>query len=564
MANLARATLARAVARRRCARRSAPTWARSAPTRSPAAPRSRNATAIASSATSCQRSEVLDGPEMWPGMQIPIVPFIGEEVKIGRQVVRRGIVRVLKDVQRLYNYAISADAEAVALQPKAPFKGTRKNFENFLDQWETANTRNWPFLEYDPDPLNGGRPPEREPPPVASTGIKELLAVATSDMSAVTGIYPSSLGAPAQETQRPRHRRSPARGRHRHFRLYRGLRPRDRAHRPDRRGPDPAHLRHRAGAARGRRRRQEPARSRSTRPMIDPNGDGIDTITMNDVTVGTYQVIVEMGPSYSTKREEARDGMQTLMQTLGPQAAPLFADLFVKGQDFPLADQIAKRLRFMLPPQVAAAEAAKSGEPPPPPPPPPPPNPELAAQAGRAGHSSGQELQGKAALQRAAAGHPGEESSSSCARSMPTCEKARMANEATLLAHGVKASGQRMDYVDSQQQRVHETRIGPHRWRQDRHAAAAQPSGNGNGAAPVRTDQQQQQIDALINAVSDCRGGAASRARSCGADARRPRQRRRQDRCRAAARPCRRWARLLARRHHRPAGAPPPGAPPIG
>ena len=127
-------------------------------------------------------SEILDGPDEWPGMHIPIVPFLGEEIKIGRQVVRRGVVRNLKDVQRLFNYAISADAEAVALQPKAPFKGTRVNFEKYLDQWETANTRNWPFLEYDPDPLNGGRPPEREPPPVASQGIKELLNVATTEM----------------------------------------------------------------------------------------------------------------------------------------------------------------------------------------------------------------------------------------------------------------------------------------------------------------------------------------------------------------------------------------------
>ena len=62
-----------------------------------------------------------------------------------------------------------------------------------------------------------------------------------------------------------------------------------------------------------------------------------------------------MGPSYSTKREEAREGIQTLMQALGPQSAPLLADLFVQGQDFPLADRIAKRMRLLLPPNVAEA-----------------------------------------------------------------------------------------------------------------------------------------------------------------------------------------------------------------
>src|SRR5262245_22288877 len=144
--------------------------------------------------------EVLEGPQQWPGMHIPIVPFMGEEVQIGRRTVRRGLVRVLKDVQRLYNYAISANAETVALQPKAPFIGTRLNFQNFQDQWETANSKNWPYLEFEPDPLNNGASPQRSPPPVGSSGIKDLLAVGTADMSAVTGIYPASLGQAGPES----------------------------------------------------------------------------------------------------------------------------------------------------------------------------------------------------------------------------------------------------------------------------------------------------------------------------------------------------------------------------
>ena len=155
-------------------------------------------------------------------MEIPIIPFLGEEVKIGRQVVRRGVIRVLKDVQRLYNYAISADAEAVALQPKAPFKGTRKNFENFLDQWETANSRNWPFLEYDPDPLNGGRPPEREPPPVAVQRHQGTAQrIATQDMSGGDGNLSVIARRARAGDDRPRDRRAAERRRHWHLRLYR-------------------------------------------------------------------------------------------------------------------------------------------------------------------------------------------------------------------------------------------------------------------------------------------------------------------------------------------------------
>src|SRR5215468_7336440 len=52
-------------------------------------------------------SEVLEGPDDWPGRYIPVIPLLGEEVKIGREVVRHGVVRYLKDPQRIYNYSIS-------------------------------------------------------------------------------------------------------------------------------------------------------------------------------------------------------------------------------------------------------------------------------------------------------------------------------------------------------------------------------------------------------------------------------------------------------------------------
>ena len=96
----------------------------------------------------------------------------------------------------------------------------------------------------------------------------------------------------------------------------------------------------------------------------DPNGDGMATRVLNDVTIGSYEVSVEMGPSFSTKREEAREGMQALMQALGPEGAVLFADLYVKSQDFPLADKIAKRAQMVLPPAIQQMEAQESGEPP--------------------------------------------------------------------------------------------------------------------------------------------------------------------------------------------------------
>jgi hypothetical protein len=108
--------------------------------------------------------------------------------------------------------------------------------------------------------------------------------------------------------------------------------------------------------------------------------DGMTPITLNDLTVGAYEVAIEMGPSFSTKREEAREGMNELMRALGPESAQMFLDLFVKAQDFPLADKIAERARMLLPPNIRDKEDAESGKPPEPPAPPPPPTPEQIQQ----------------------------------------------------------------------------------------------------------------------------------------------------------------------------------------
>jgi hypothetical protein len=317
-------------------------------------------------------SDVLEEPTDWPGRHIPIIPVLGEVTKIGRDIVRRGVIRALRDPQRLYNYAISADAEVIALQPKAPFIGTKKHFDDHRDEWETANRENWPYLEYTPDPEAPGTKPERVSPPMSSVGIQELLSVSQADMNAVTGIYPASLGAASNEVSG---RAIQARQREGDTGTFVYIDNFSRAIRHTARILIDL-IPHVYDTARTILIVGEDGKI----DKLDINqpalgDDGMTPITLRDVTIGAYHVVVEMGPSYSTKREEARDGIQGLMQALGPQAM-LVADLFAKSQDWPLADQISKRLQALLPPQIQQIEAQESGEPPPPQMPPPPPSPE--------------------------------------------------------------------------------------------------------------------------------------------------------------------------------------------
>lgn len=370
--------------------------------------------------------DICEGPEDIPGPHIPVVPLLGEEIKIGRKVVRRGVIRALKDVQRIQNYAVSSEVEIVALQPKAPFKGTHKNFEKYIDQWETANSKNWPFLEYEPDPANGGKAPEREPPPAASVGLKDLIATSTADMSAVTGIYPASLGASSNESSgraiMARQREGDTGTYVYHDNFARAL---------QRTGQiiidmvpyvyDTERTIRIAGED-GKIDKVE-----INKEQIDPNGDGIATLTLHDLTNGAYELAVEMGPSYATKREEAREGMTAFMQAAGPQVAQLYVDLFAKMQDWPLADKIAKRAHLMLPPPIQMAEAQESGEPPPPQMPPPPPTPEQQMEM--------QNQERQAALDAAKLQIDAKKIDAEMAKINAEIEKARIEQETAIAGH---------------------------------------------------------------------------------------------------------------------------------
>ena len=70
-----------------------------------------------------------------------------------------------------------------------------------------------------------------------------------------------------------------------------------------------------------------------------------------DLTTGKYDVTCEAGPSFTTKREEASVQMIEFIRAY-PNAAPMIGDLLAKNLDWPGADDIAERLKAMLPPQV--------------------------------------------------------------------------------------------------------------------------------------------------------------------------------------------------------------------
>lgn len=302
--------------------------------------------------------DVIEEPKEWPGAYIPIVPVIGEEIRIGKRVVRHGIVRFAKGPQRLLNYNVSAETEAVALQPKAPFTGTEKNFEQYQDVWENANRKNFPYLPYTPDPANGNQAPQRVQPAVSSQGFSSGIERAERHIQTVIGIYNSSLGAQSNETSGKAVLARQREGDTGTFVLIDNW---TRAIRYT--GKILVDLIPKIyDTARMLRIVGEDGKIEEL-PINQVGGMGPDgePILTNDVTIGSYDVSIEMGPSYSTKRAEAKDGMGQLIQSV-PDMFPLIGDLFVKAQDWPMADKISERLALNLPPAIKQMEAEDGAE----------------------------------------------------------------------------------------------------------------------------------------------------------------------------------------------------------
>jgi len=372
---------------------------------------------------------VLEAPAEWPGRMIPIVPVMGEEIRIGRKIVRHGLIRFMKDPQRLYNFARTTQAEYLALSPKAPFIGTDKNFEEHEDEWASANEQNWPYLRYTPDARNGNAAPQRQTPPMPSPGLSEAVSLAAEDMKGVTGIYDAGLGKSANEVSGVAIRARQYEGdvgtvqyadnfalaiRHT-GRIVVDLIPHiydtERLVQVQQADGSVDMVVINKALASGE---LEPE---GTEQSVDPSAtarsakadmSGLDIVpgdaeddahirgggraaVLNDVTIGAYGVVLDMGPSFSTRRQEARDGMEQLINV--PGIGPLILDLYARAQDWPDASEVADRLAVMLPPPIQALIAAKKqrmlGEiatpvlPPPVPPVPPvtPPSPaDIAAQ----------------------------------------------------------------------------------------------------------------------------------------------------------------------------------------
>lgn len=294
----------------------------------------------------------------WPGTIIPIVCAMGDEIIIDGERVFQGLITQAKDTQTLFNFGMTQQAVHLALQPRAPHFAPVEAIRGFEAIWNTANTGNWSTLPYnafreDGTPIPA---PQRNMPANVDAGWLNWTQQMMGLMRSIIGMYENSLGMKGQEKSGVAIRAREMQGDNATFHFLDNF---SRAIALTGRiiveciptYYDTERIVHIVGPD------DVPKMQRINQQQPDPMNPLL-AIKVGDVTTGEYAVAVEAGPGYATKREEMADLMMQLVQAF-PQIMQFAGDIVVKMQDIPDADQLAERMKVMLPPPVQQMLAAK-------------------------------------------------------------------------------------------------------------------------------------------------------------------------------------------------------------
>ena len=129
---------------------------------------------------------------------ISLCPEYGKYAVINSVATYRGMTLKQMDAQRLYNYARSRQIEEGALTPRDKFLATTEQITGYKREWETANTNADATLPY--NHVNGQPPPFKIGASQINPGLSALASDMTQDMREVANKF--NVATPGQMNAR--------------------------------------------------------------------------------------------------------------------------------------------------------------------------------------------------------------------------------------------------------------------------------------------------------------------------------------------------------------------------
>jgi hypothetical protein len=291
----------------------------------------------------------------WAGDYLPIISVIGKELNVNGEIVRKGVVRDLKDPARMVNYSYSAAIETVALQNKIPYIAPAEAIEGFELQWANANQSTASYLPFNSVDENGNKieKPERQQGAVMPQAQVSMLQLSVEEMRAASGQQNANFGIKSEAASGVGIQRLKVQGENATF------------HFPDNLAralhDEAVVLMNLIPKVMDTRRAVQilGVDGKADQAILDPeHPHSYGEVTAQDVqkifnpNIGSFDVVIDTGPSYQTQRQEAAASL-TELASRNPQLMQVAGDIIMRAYDFPFSEELAERLAKTLPPGIA-------------------------------------------------------------------------------------------------------------------------------------------------------------------------------------------------------------------
>lgn len=302
----------------------------------------------------CTAVEILERGEL-PGIYIPIIPVLGDEIIQNGERTWSGIVRAGKDPQKRHNYLLTSQIERIAFTPLATWMGVKGFMGKDKSQWQNAHKAQTASLEYEPIDIAGNPapPPQMVTQEAAIQSVTVALQGSEIGMKAVLGMYDANMGNNQGSDSGIAIQRLQTQGDTGNFHFQDNL---SRAIRLEGRiilSWLPVYYdRERIIRIIGEDGAQTTVKING---QIQKPEEGMEPTQVGkifDLTTGRYDVTISTGPSYQSKMQEDRAMLQAMLQgPMGQLLAQRAGDLVAKTLGTPMANELAERL---MPPDIAA------------------------------------------------------------------------------------------------------------------------------------------------------------------------------------------------------------------
>ena len=285
--------------------------------------------------------------EVLPGTYVPIIRCEGNAVDVDGKIVRRGMVRHMQDAQRMVNFGEVAKIKRLGLTPKAPWIAAEGQLDGH-PEWGESNVSTVPVLTYKPVTVMTAQgevvlpPPQRQPPAQLEAGFAEFTEGMRSNLLAIAGM-PNEPGQDAKGQVVS----GIALGKRQ------GISDQSHYHYYDNQTLAIAQtwriMLEYIPVYFSEERMQRIIGEDSTPEMVKINEKSKDpgvVAVKNDLTVGRYDVVMDTGPGYETRREEGADALLELLKSpvLAELISKVGADLVFRSIDHPYMQELADRI----------------------------------------------------------------------------------------------------------------------------------------------------------------------------------------------------------------------------